>query len=118
MKLLTLNGSASAIDRLRSKYPSLPSSYFALLARSNGVEGDLGISWVQLWNAGYSPRPGIPDIHVYTIGSRLRRTRTHSDFVGSAAYEAYLANNPNNESNFIFPIEEGDWQSPSNDDRC
>ena len=53
MKLLTLNepASASVIDRLRTKYPSLPSSYFALLARSNGVEGDLGISWVQLWNA-------------------------------------------------------------------
>ena len=64
----------------------------------------------------YSPRSGIPDIHVYTIGSRLRRTRTHSDFVSSAAYEAYLANNPNNESNFIFPIEEGDWQNPSNDE--
>jgi len=65
---------------------------------------------------GYSPRSGIPDTHVYTIGSRLRRTRTQADFVSRTAYEAYIANNPNNESAFIYPIEEGDWQSPLNDE--
>jgi hypothetical protein len=65
---------------------------------------------------GYSPRSGIPDIHVYTIGSRVRRIRTQADYVSTAAYEAYLASNPNNESAFIYPIEEGDWQNPSNDE--
>jgi len=28
------------------------------------------------------------------------------------AYENYLKNNPNNESRFIFPIDEGAWQNP------
>jgi hypothetical protein len=34
---------------------------------------------------GYSPRSGIPDTHVYTIGSRLRRARTQADFVSGKA---------------------------------
>jgi hypothetical protein len=36
--------------------------------------------------------------------------------VSSAAYEAHLASNPNNESVFIYPIQEGKWQNPSNDE--
>jgi len=63
---------------------------------------------------GFSPRAGVPDIHVYTFGSRLRRTRRESDFISAAAFETYLANNSNNESTFIFPIEEGGWQDDSN----
>jgi hypothetical protein len=30
--------------------------------------------------------------------------------VSREAYENYLANNPHNESRFVFPIDEGDWQ--------
>lgn len=51
--LVNLNGPAPSedLDRLRSKYPSLPDSYFSLLARYNGAEGDLLSSWVRIWGA-------------------------------------------------------------------
>ena len=42
-----------ALARLRATCPSLPDSYLAFLARSDGVEGDLGIEpeWVVVWPA-------------------------------------------------------------------
>jgi hypothetical protein len=59
---------------------------------------------------GFSPRSGIPDTQVYTFGSRLLRQKGKADFVSAEAYAAYLANNPNNESVFVYPVDEGDWQ--------
>jgi hypothetical protein len=58
---------------------------------------------------GFSPRAGVPDTHIYTFGSRLDHRQTAKDFVNRDAYENHLRNNPNNESRFVFPIEEGDW---------
>ena len=51
--LVNLNGPAPSgeLDRLRSKYPSLPESYFSLLGRYDGAEGDLLGTWVRLWSA-------------------------------------------------------------------
>jgi hypothetical protein len=63
---------------------------------------------------GFSPRSGIPDIHVYTFASRLRRAKSVDDYVSRQAYEAYLSNNEHNESAFIHPIEEGAWSDPEN----
>ena len=60
---------------------------------------------------GFSPRAGLPDIHVHTFGSRLRRARSDSDFTTRQAHEAYLVNNAHNESTFVYPIEDGDWLS-------
>jgi hypothetical protein len=65
---------------------------------------------------GFSPRSGIPDIHIYTFGSRLLRSRGEDDFVSPAAHSAYLTNNPNNESVFVYPIDEGDWQDLDDSD--
>lgn len=64
---------------------------------------------------GYSPRAGLPDIHLYTFGSRVLRMKQEGPFVSKAAYEQYLANNPNNESIFVHPIEAGEWED---DDNC
>lgn len=58
---------------------------------------------------GFSPRSGLPDIHVYTFASRLVRAKSVNDYVSRQAYEAYLENNEHNESTFIYPIEEGVW---------
>ena len=61
---------------------------------------------------GFSPRTGIPDTQIYTFASQLQRKRQENDFVTPQAYEAYLAKNEFNESEFILPIEEGDWLDP------
>ena len=65
---------------------------------------------------GFSPRSGIPDIQIYTFGSKLVRSRQEEDFVNPEAYRSYLTNNPNNDSVFVYPIDEGDWQDPDDSD--
>jgi hypothetical protein len=65
---------------------------------------------------GYSPRAGLPDTHVHTFASRLCRQKSVDDYVSRSAYETYLANNPSNESTFVFPIEQGNWQDAENGD--
>lgn len=58
---------------------------------------------------GFSPRSGMPDTQIYTFASQLQRKRHMKDFVTQQAYENCLAKNEFNESEFIFPVEEGDW---------
>jgi hypothetical protein len=65
---------------------------------------------------GYSPRSGVPDTHIYTFGSRLRRLRSADQYVSREAFENHVANNPNNESEFIYPIEEGEWMDPADEE--
>lgn len=60
---------------------------------------------------GYSPRAGIPDIHVYTFASRLHQRDSIEQYVTLEAHQAYLANNPFNESRFFLPLgEDHSWQ--------
>lgn len=63
---------------------------------------------------GFSPRAGIPDLHLYTFASKLLRKKSALDYVTPQAYETHLANNEYNESTFIFPIEGGDWLDSEN----
>ena len=65
---------------------------------------------------GYSPHAGLPDTHIYTFASTLHNRDTPEKYVSTAAYDNYLANNPHNESRFVFPIEEGSWQDPESCD--
>src|ERR1041385_6029534 len=58
---------------------------------------------------GFSPRSGIPDTHIYTFARELHNRKCPEDYVSQQAYELSLANNPNNESRFVHPIEDGDW---------
>jgi hypothetical protein len=57
---------------------------------------------------GFSPRSGLPHTHIHTFASAIDRKSTRH-YVEKAAHEHYLANNPNNECHFVFPIERGDW---------
>jgi uncharacterized protein DUF7003 len=43
----------------------------------------------------------------------VRDCRIHT-FTHSQAYERYVANNPHNESRFVYPVEEGAWLDPEN----
>ncbi len=58
---------------------------------------------------GFSPRAGVPDTCLYNFGSNLKNRRKADDFVVSEAYENYLRVNPRNETQFFYPIDEGDW---------
>ncbi len=58
---------------------------------------------------GFSPRAGIPDNNVYHFGSNIIRQKKPENFVTADAFENYLNNNPNNELDFLYPIEDGDW---------
>jgi len=61
---------------------------------------------------GFSPRAGIPDVHVYTFASTLRDRDAPEQYVSRAAYENYLVNNPNNQLRFFYPIEGDEWIDP------
>jgi hypothetical protein len=58
---------------------------------------------------GYSPRSGLPDIHIHTFASRLHERDGPERYVSRQAYDNYLANNPHNELRFFNPIADGDW---------
>jgi len=58
---------------------------------------------------GYSPRAGIPDTCVHTFASRLQNRSTADVYAGTEAFDAYFRNNPHNEPNFIYPIDNGPW---------
>jgi hypothetical protein len=47
---------------------------------------------------GFSPRSEVPDIHIYHFGSSIIRQKGPENFVSQEAFDNYLRNNPNNES--------------------
>jgi hypothetical protein len=59
---------------------------------------------------GFSPRAGLPDTHIHTFASTLYNRDAPEKYVNPEAYDRYLANNPNNDSRFVYPIDAGDWQ--------
>lgn len=59
---------------------------------------------------GFSPRAGLPDVCVYTFGSRLHDRNPPADYQTREAHKNYLTHNPHNESRFFNPVEEGTWQ--------
>ncbi|QBB72677.1 hypothetical protein ELE36_11800 [Pseudolysobacter antarcticus] len=65
---------------------------------------------------GFSPRAGIPDTQIYTFSSKPCGRKSKDNFVNAKAYEKYIAGNPHNESTFVFPVAEGNWQDPSDSD--
>jgi hypothetical protein len=58
---------------------------------------------------GFSPRSGLPDIHMQTFASTIGNRKSARDYVSPDAHAAYLAKHPHNGCHFVFPIEEGDW---------
>jgi hypothetical protein len=65
---------------------------------------------------GFSPRAGLPDTQIHTFASTLYNRDAPEKYVKREAYDRYLANNPNNDSRFVYPIEAGDWQDHQNDE--
>ena len=65
---------------------------------------------------GFSPRSGLPDTHIHTFASSLFNRDAPEKYTSREAYARYLANNPNNESRFVYPIEAGGWQDDQNDE--
>src|SRR5690348_8477015 len=65
---------------------------------------------------GFSPRSGLPDTHIHTFASTLYNRDAPEKYVKREAYDSYLANNPNNDSRFVYPIDAGDWQDIQNDE--
>ena len=61
---------------------------------------------------GYSPRSGDPDVQIYTFSSKLYNRDEPSSYISQEAYENYLKKNPYNESRFVYPVENNDWQNP------
>ncbi|MFO0697364.1 MAG: hypothetical protein U0230_27550 [Polyangiales bacterium] len=64
---------------------------------------------------GFSPRTGLPDVQVYTFGSRLHDRVAPPGYSGPQA-AAYLENNPNNDLRFASPIDAGDWRDDDTDE--
>lgn len=65
---------------------------------------------------GFSPRAGAPDVSILTFASRIHDRKPPTEFVNRAAYDAYVSSHPHDEHRSIFPIDEGDWQDPENDE--
>jgi hypothetical protein len=63
---------------------------------------------------GFSPRAGLPDTCIQTFASRLYDRDPPEKYVNRRAYESYVASNPHNDSRFLFPINEGQWQDAEN----
>jgi hypothetical protein len=65
---------------------------------------------------GFSPRSGLPATDIHTFASRLYNRDAPEKYVNRKAYDRYLANNPNNDFRFVYPIDAGDWQDDQNDE--
>lgn len=91
------------------KFPMLDNGYVYLAASRLSLHRSED-DWAMVIEIfGFSPRSGCPDVHVHTFASRLHNRNRVEDYVTADAHQAYLANNPNNESRFFHPIEEGAW---------
>src|SRR5688572_7888251 len=89
-----------------SAFPMLDNGYVYLAATRMSVyrsEADWAIV-IEVF--GFSPRTGLPDTAIQTFASRLHCRNTPANYVTRQAYEAYLANNPNNEFRVVFPIDD------------
>ena len=105
----------SILDRCCSAFtfPMLDNGYVYLAATRlslHRTEFDWALV-IQVF--GYSPRSGLPDTHIYTFASTLHNRNLPEKYVNRQAYDRYLLHNPHNESRFVFPISEGQWQDSS-----
>lgn len=93
-------------------FPVLDNGYVYLASTRLSVYKSLSDWAIIIEVFGFSPRSGEPDTHIYTFSSNLCSRKTASDYVSEEAYKNYIANNPYNESQFIFPVENNEWQNP------
>ncbi len=97
-------------------FPMLDNGYVYLAATRLSLHRS-DVDWALVIEVfGFSPRAGLPDLHVYSFGSRLHARNEEDGYASREAYESYLANNPHNESRFFSPIDEGAWQDEEDSD--
>ncbi len=92
-------------------FPVLDNGYVYLAAtRMSAYRSD--VDWAIVIEVfGFSPRSGDPDVQIYTFSSKLHDRNPLSNYVTEEAYDNYLKSNPYNESRFIYPVENNDWQN-------
>lgn len=91
------------------KFPMLDNGYVYLAATRLSLYRSPQ-DWALVFEIfGYSPRAGMPDLSVHTFASRLRERDKPAQYVKRAAYDAYLRDNPHNETRTFFPITGEDW---------
>jgi hypothetical protein len=108
----------SVLDRCCDAFtfPMLDNGYVYLAATRLSLYRTAG-DWAMVIEVfGFSPRSGLPDTHIYTFASSLYNRDAPEKYVNGEAYDRYLANNPNNDSRFVYPIDVGDWQDDQNDE--
>jgi hypothetical protein len=95
-------------------FPMLDNGYVYLAATRLSLHRS-ATNWAMVIEVfGFSPRAGLPDTHIHTFADRLYDRNPPERYVTRDAYECYLANNPHNESRFVFPIDECPWLDPEN----
>ncbi|QPJ61000.1 MAG: hypothetical protein G3M70_03480 [Candidatus Nitronauta litoralis] len=85
-------------------FPMLDNGYVYLAATRMSLffsKEDWGLS-IEVF--GFSPRSGLPDLHIYNFSSKLNNRDKASDYSSHEAYENYLKNHPNDEFRFFYPI--------------
>lgn len=107
----------AALDQCAENFtfPMLDNGYVYLAATRLSLHRSTSDWAIVIEVFGYSPRAGLPDISVYTFGSRLRDRDEPGKYATPEAYQSYLNLNPYNESRFFNPIPPGPWLS---DDDC
>ncbi|MGI8978531.1 MAG: DUF7003 family protein [Pirellulaceae bacterium] len=91
------------------KFPVLDNGYLYLAATRLSLFRSTA-DWAMIIEVfGFSPRAGIPHTTIYTFANKLAKRKSPADYVNRQAYENYLANNPHNEYESVFPIKEGAW---------
>jgi Family of unknown function (DUF7003) len=106
----------SVLDRCcdASTFPMLDNGYVFLAATRLSLHRSM-TNWAMVIEVfGFSPRAGLPDTHIHAFADQLHERDPRECYVTRDAYERYLANNPHNDSRFIFPIDEGPWQDGEN----
>ena len=97
-------------------FPMLDNGYVYLAATRLSLHRSEN-DWALVFEVfGFSPRSGVPDLCVCTFASRLRDRDSPEQYASREAYENYLAQHPNDDSRYFFPIAEGEWQDPEIDE--
>jgi hypothetical protein len=97
-------------------FPMLDNGYVYLAATRLSLYRTVADWAIVIEVFGFAPRSGLPDTHIYTFASSLYNRDAPEKYVNGEAYDRYLANNPNNDSRFIYPIDAGGWQDDQNDE--
>lgn len=98
-------------------FPMLDNGY-VYLAASRLTLFRSATDWAMVFEIfGFSPRAGMPDLMVTTIGSTIRRQKEATDFVSEDAFRQYVASNPNWDIQNYWPVVSDAWIDPEDGER-